>query len=277
MNSNKRVMLLVDADNVSGDVIEQAVATVMATHGAIHVRRAYCTAESALKHLTLFKRLSIRPMVNLSAGKNSTDIALAVDGLDLVMAERPDVVVIVSSDSDFAPLVIRLREKGCRVEGIGQQGKTGGETEEVYDDFVDLAHRKTRAAPRAPAKRGTRTAAAPAPPPAPAPRAAAAPTPRAATPTTHRAAAPAPRAAAPAPARHAPPRLPDAVADILDAVPELREGGWVELGPAAEQLRQAKLLSKSASSAKLFKKHEAHFALKPEKNPNKVQFAGARR
>ena len=44
------------------------------------------------------------------------------------IAERPDVVVLVSSDSDFAPLVIRLREKGCRVCGIGQQGKTGDET-----------------------------------------------------------------------------------------------------------------------------------------------------
>ncbi|MCK7499815.1 MAG: NYN domain-containing protein [Comamonadaceae bacterium] len=43
-------------------------------------------------------------------------------------AERPDVVAIASSDSDFAPLVARLREKGCRVVGIGQEGKTGDET-----------------------------------------------------------------------------------------------------------------------------------------------------
>ena len=110
MKSDPRVMLLVDADNVSADVVEQAFRRVLDDHGAIHVRRAYCTAESALKNLQLFKRLSIRPIVNLSTGKNSTDIALAVDALDLVVAERPDVVVIVSSDSDFAPLVIRLRE-----------------------------------------------------------------------------------------------------------------------------------------------------------------------
>ena len=102
MNHQKRVMLLIDADNVSADVIDQAVGHVMTQHGAIHVRRAYCTAESALANLQLFKRHSIRPIVNLSTGKNSTDISLAVDAIDLVLAERPDVVVVVSSDSDFA-------------------------------------------------------------------------------------------------------------------------------------------------------------------------------
>ena len=132
-----RVMLLIDADNVSADVIEQALQRTLEAHGAIHVRRAYCNAETALKLQGLFKRLSVRPMVNLSAGKNSTDIALAVDAIDLAIAERPDVIVLVSSDSDFAPLVIRLREKGCRVCGIGQQGKTGDET--IAVDAVVLA------------------------------------------------------------------------------------------------------------------------------------------
>lgn len=156
-----RVMLLIDADNVTADVIEQAVHLVKERHGAAHVRRAYCTAELALKQLKLFKTHSIRPIVNVSTGKNSTDIALAVDAMDLVVAERPDVVVVVSSDSDFAPLVIRLREKGCRVEGIGQEGKTGEESKPVYDDFIDLPHRKTRAAPAraAPAKRAGRSRA----------------------------------------------------------------------------------------------------------------------
>ena len=115
MSGNGRVMLLIDADNVSVDVMEQAIELVLAEYGALHVPRAHCTAESAVKHAKLFKRLSIRPMVNLTLGKNCTDIALAVDAMDLVVAERPEVVVLVSSDSDFAPLVIRLREKGCRV------------------------------------------------------------------------------------------------------------------------------------------------------------------
>ena len=164
--SQDRVMLLIDADNVSVDVMEQAVRLLLNQHGGLHVRRAYCTAESAVSNQAAFKRLGIKPMVNLAAGKNSTDIALAVDAIDLVLAERPDVVVIASSDSDFAPLVHRLREKGCVVRGIGQKGKTGDETQEVYDDFTVLEHHRaaaTEAAAGKPARKTTRKAAVRAP------------------------------------------------------------------------------------------------------------------
>ena len=275
MASRRHVMFLVDFDNVSTEVIEQALSMVYTEYGAVHVRRAYCTAESALKNLQLFKRLSIRPIVNLSTGKNSTDIALAVDAIDLVVAERPDVVVIVSSDSDFAPLVIRLREKGCRVEGIGQEGKTGDDAKPVYDSFVDLRHGRSRtaaksAAPselRPAAKRATRSRAASvmavrAPEPVPA----------VASPAARRPALETRRRKEAAPAA---PALPLDVQEILDAVPQLRGGGWVELGLASEPLRKAKLLGKAAASTKLFKKHAAHFALQSEKQPHQVRFLGA--
>ncbi len=156
--SQDRVMLLIDADNVSVDVMEQAVRLLLNQHGGLHVRRAYCTAESAVSNQAAFKRLGIKPMVNLAAGKNSTDIALAVDAIDLVLAERPDVVVIASSDSDFAPLVHRLREKGCVVRGIGQKGKTGDETQEVYDDFTVLEHHRAAAGEVAAGKPARKTA-----------------------------------------------------------------------------------------------------------------------
>lgn len=243
----ERVMLLIDADNVSADVIEQAVHKVMAEHGHLHVRRAYCNAETALKQQSLFKRLSVRPMVNLAAGKNSTDIALAVDAMDLAVSERPQLIYLVSSDSDFAPLVIRLREKGCRVCGIGQQGKTGDETRAVYDHFTDLQHQaggsagvKAAAKKRAPAAKKRKVAA------------------------------PAPAAAAPAPLL----ALPEDVLRILEVVPALRAGQRIELNVAVEGLRGAKLLAKSASSQKLFKKHPELFMLSPEKQPNKVQYIG---
>ncbi len=172
MNQAK-VMLLIDADNVSIDVIEQTVHHLIAEFGALHGRRAYCNAESALKHQNTFKRLGIRPMVNLAAGKNSTDIALAVDAVELVMRERPDVLAIASSDSDFAPLVTRVREKGCRVLGFGQDGKTGDSTVALYDRFVQFSSKgvlvdpdapPTRRAPakRAPAKKAAVAKSAPA-------------------------------------------------------------------------------------------------------------------
>jgi uncharacterized protein (TIGR00288 family) len=276
MNPNPRVMVLIDADNVSADVLEQALAKVIEEHGAAHVRRAYCTAEGAVKQLMLFKRLSIRPIVNVSTGKNSTDIALAVDAIDLVLAERPDVVVIVSSDSDFAPLVIRLREKGCRVEGIGQAGKTGEESTQVYDHFIDLAHRKARTS----AKTGRTGRAARADDdvaPAPVEPAATEPAKRAPRRRAGATAA-APKATAPAAAhRRAAPAWPEDVQAILDAVPSLRDGGLVELRVAAESLRKAKLLSKTGASTKVFKKHASHFELHPHKQPNQVRFLGTSR
>jgi uncharacterized protein (TIGR00288 family) len=247
MTEAQRVALLIDADNVSADVIEQAVQRTMTEHGAIHVRRAYCNAETAVKQQGLFKRLLVRPMVNLSAGKNSTDIALAVDAMDLVIAERPHVVVLVSSDSDFAPLVIRLREKGCRVCGIGQLGKTGEETTAVYDEFTDIQHHGSRAQV---ARAGGARAEGPKPVGL-APRRA-----------RSRAAPPAPPA----------PVLPEEVLRILEVVPELGSGDRVELNQAAQLLRAGKLLGKSASSLKLFRKHPELFVLSPDKRPSKVQF-----
>jgi uncharacterized protein (TIGR00288 family) len=193
-----KVMLLIDADNVSVGVMEQAVAALLKEHGALHVRRAYCTAESAAKHQAVFKRLGIRPVVNLAAGKNSTDIAMAIDALDLAIAERPAVVAIASSDSDFAPLVLRLREKGCRVVGIGQEGKTGDETQAVYDAFTVFGHKApARGASPAPAPArktsGSRRGRAPS---APAAEVSPAASPAAAAPAP----APAPAAVNPAPA-----------------------------------------------------------------------------
>ena len=284
---NERIMLLIDADNVSADVIEQAVRQVLAEHGALHVRRAYCTAEAALKHQALFKRLGVRPMVNLAAGKNSTDIALAVDAMDLVVAERPRVVYLVSSDSDFAPLVIRLREKGCRVCGIGQQGKTGDETVAAYDACTDLRHRGEAGAPPA---RPT-AATAPAAPPrraAPAARRSTASTSRAPAAVVDEPAAPARKTtarktrAAKAPPPPPPPASPavdaaaaaaaEAAGFILEAAPALRGGGEVALNDIAQALRTAGLLGRNASSVKLFEKLPTEFLV--FHHPDRIRWIG---
>ena len=288
-----RVMLLIDADNVSVDVMEQAVKLLLNQHGAVHVRRAYCTAESAVKHQAAFKHLGIKPMVNLAAGKNSTDIAMAVDAIDLVLAERPDVVVIASSDSDFAPLVQRLREKGCVVRGIGQQGKTGDETQGVYDDYTVLEHRKSASsdAPAKPARKATaRKTAAPAAKKAPAvkktaakPAATKAPA-RKTAPRKAAAAKPMePPAEAPRAALRAPPAPPvpnepaarrgrgTSVNAVLDCLPELAAGQGLALNVAVQRLREAQLLGKNSSSLKLFAQMSDRFELLPADKPTQVR------
>ena len=285
-----RVMLLIDADNVSVDVIEQAVRLVLKQHGGLHVRRAYCTAEGAVKHQAVFRRLSIKPMVNLSTGKNSTDIALAVDAIDLVLAERPDVVVIASSDSDFAPLVQRLREKGCVVRGIGQMGKTGDETQDVYDDFTVLEHRKAApdAAPaaakaartRAPAAKKIAPSKAVAAKKAPAKKAAAGDVPVRKARVSKAAAALAAVAdqvmavVAPAPAPE--PAVPAArsgvtLQAVLSCLPELSAGQGLPLNVAVQRLREAQLLGKNNSSLKLFAQFGERFELLPAGKPSQVR------
>ena len=236
-----RVALLIDADNLSGDVIEQAIEHLLKNHGAIHFRRAYCSPQKVLEHIDVFRRHSIRPMVNVPTGKNSTDIALAVDAIDLALTERPDLMVIASSDSDYAPLAQRLREKGCRVLGIGQAGKTGSESPLAYDGFIDLAHRKARPEPKVVAAPKVRK--------------------------------PAVRArvnATPVPAA-----LPAEVASILQAVPALKNGVALQLNEVGDALRKHDLLkSKSASPSRLLKRHAAHFELVPADKPRSVRFLG---
>ena len=298
--TQERVMLLIDADNVSVDVMEQAVHLLHKQHGGLHVRRAYCTAESAVANQAAFKRLSIKPMVNLAAGKNSTDIALAVDAIDLVLAERPDVVVIASSDSDFAPLVQRLREKGCVVRGIGQLGKTGDETREVYDDYTVLEHHKSAAEAPARKTRARKTAAAkPVAKAAPVKKAAAKKAPARKTPARKSAAA---RAAdidldldflpgpEPAPAPEPPSRAEGgeragrggrgarterasgpSLDTLLDCLPELAAGQPMALNVAAQRLRGGQLLSKGGSSLKLFAQFGERFELLPLDKPSQVR------
>ncbi len=300
MNRRFGVMLLIDGDNVSLDVMEQAIPWVAKHYGGPHVCRAYCTPESVVRNQLAFKRLSIRPVVNLAAGKNSTDIAMAIDALDLVLTELPEVVVIASSDSDFAPLVMRLREKGCRVVGIGQQGKTGEETQSVYDDFEVMVHHKAAGsvasrASDAPARSGARPAraratkradgAAVSPKPATkraavkkavrAPRKAATASAQAMRDdATIAASSPAPQqavvgvtAAVPNPL----PRLNDEARAILQALPELARGGSLALNVAAERLRQAKVLSNRGSSTRLFAHYPDLFELEPAGRPSRVR------
>jgi len=292
-----RVMLLIDADNVSVDVIEQAVRLILKQHGGLHVRRAYCTAEAAVKNQAAFRRLGIKPMVNLSTGKNSTDIALAVDAIDLVLAERPDVVVIASSDSDFAPLVQRLREKGCEVRGIGQMGKTGDETQDVYDDFTVLEHRKPAAdaaAPaakparkRAPAAKKVAASKTAAVKKAPAKKVAAAEAP-ARKPRSRKAAAASTAVAEEVMAVVAPPPPPlplpplavavvpaarsgVSLQAVLGCLPELNAGQGLPLNVAVQRLREAQLLGKNNSSLKLFAQFGDRFELLPAGKPSQVR------
>ncbi len=244
MNTLPRSAFLIDADNVAVEIVEQALALKEEEHGRFSTKRCYCSAEFALRNLGFLQQHSIRAMVNVTAGKNCNDIALAIDAVRLCEDEAPALVVIVASDSDFAPLAMHLRDRGCRVEGVGQDGKTSGEAKPEYDAFTVIAMGRKKAAKAAPVRAPARAA------------------------RTSRAGA---VRAAPVPAP-APLRLPEEIEALLDALPALASGEPQELKGVAEPLRQAKLLSKNAASPKLFKKHPGWFVLEPEKQPRTVRF-----
>jgi uncharacterized LabA/DUF88 family protein len=133
--------------------------------GSIVVKKAYCDwdrykAFKAPMHEASFELIEI-PHVRQS-GKNSADIRMVVDALDLCYTKaHVETFVIISGDSDFSPLVSKLRENNKIVIGVGVKNSTSDLLIANCDEFIfydDLVRERKKAAPRrAPAK------AAPAP------------------------------------------------------------------------------------------------------------------
>ncbi|WP_211468145.1 NYN domain-containing protein [Collimonas silvisoli] len=127
--------------------------------GSIVVKKAYCDWErykefKATMHEANFELIEI-PHVRQS-GKNSADIRLVVDALDLCyMKSHVNTFVIISGDSDFSPLVSKLRENAKQVIGVGVKQSTSDLLVANCDEFIfydDLVRESRRTA----AKRGTR-------------------------------------------------------------------------------------------------------------------------
>lgn len=137
--------------------------------GSIVVKKAYCDWDrykefKATMHEAAFELIEI-PHVRQS-GKNSADIRMVVDALDLCYTKaHVDTFVIISGDSDFSPLVSKLRENNKYVIGIGVKDSTSDLLSANCDEFIfydDLVRereaKKKQAAKKAPAKVKTETA-----------------------------------------------------------------------------------------------------------------------
>lgn len=119
-----RLALLVDGDNVSAKVITGVLAEI-AKHGTASVRRIY--GDWTLPNLGPWKKCllehSIQPVQQFAytTGKNATDGAMIIDAMDLLYTGRFDGFCLVSSDSDFTRLAVRIREQGVTVYGFGER------------------------------------------------------------------------------------------------------------------------------------------------------------
>ncbi len=137
----KRIAVLIDADNSPAAKFD-AVLSRVAGFGSVNVRRAYGNwTKDELKGWTRIQHeFAITPIqqFDLTQGKNASDIAMVIDAMDLLHGGDVDDFVIVTSDSDFTPLVTRLRQSGATVTAFGtSQAPTAFQS--ACTRFYDLA------------------------------------------------------------------------------------------------------------------------------------------
>ena len=245
------VAFLLDADNLSSaSDVDQIFGHFRRLGIAVTVRRAYGGTEKLTGMKEVLRQHAVRSFIN--QGKGTTDAALVIDAMDLLHHDAlPSMVAIGSSDADFAPLAVRLREDGIRVICFALRDKADGEALSlVYDEVVYLdspgrSDRSERAIPAAGPPRKS--------------------------PAAKKAPAPA-RAAGVKKAASKVFADDDELDAILEAVPALLSGEEVPLNDVTKQLRDAKVLGRSAKSTTLLGRHAADFRLTPERNPAYVQW-----
>jgi uncharacterized protein (TIGR00288 family) len=124
MDANRRIALLIDCDNVSHEAIE-SVLEELAKYGSVNVRHAHgdWNSPSLKGWAEKLHPHAIRPMQQFAytKGKNATDSAMIIDAMDLLYSGHVDAFALMTSDSDFTPLVLRILESGMPVYGFGQK------------------------------------------------------------------------------------------------------------------------------------------------------------
>lgn len=122
--SSKRLAVLIDADNAQASVVE-ALLEEIATFGEAAVRRIYgdFTSPNSASWKKLLNKHSIKPVQQFAytTGKNATDSTMIIDAMDLLYTRKFDGFCLVTSDSDFTGLAVRLREEGLQVLGFGEK------------------------------------------------------------------------------------------------------------------------------------------------------------
>jgi uncharacterized protein (TIGR00288 family) len=135
---DSRVAVLVDCDNTTPEILEYAL-RVVAQFGRVVVRRGYGNHTTlASKWQEALVRLAFTPCLQYqyAAGKNTSDIALALDAMEALFDRRADTFCLVTSDSDFAYLCRKLRERGATVHIVGE-AKSPDALRNASDQFFE--------------------------------------------------------------------------------------------------------------------------------------------
>ncbi len=147
-NNDLRFAVLIDADNVPSANLKEMLEEI-AKYGTPTFKRIY--GDWTKPHVNRWKDLllenAITPIQQYSytSGKNATDSAMIIDAMDILYTGKVDGFCIISSDSDFTRLALRLREAGMRVIGMGQK-KTPLPFIAACDKFIYIEILKQRSA-----------------------------------------------------------------------------------------------------------------------------------
>jgi len=137
-NRELKLAVLIDADNVPYSNIKGMMEEI-AKYGTPTTKRIYAdwTRPNASGWKGVLVEHAITPIQQYSYtyGKNSSDSAMIIDAMDLLYSDKVDGFCIVSSDSDFTRLAVRLRESGMKVIGIGEK-KTPNSFIAACDRFI---------------------------------------------------------------------------------------------------------------------------------------------
>lgn len=139
--TGKNIALLIDADNASPDSLDSAL-TILAELGTVNIRRVYGNwSKPALKGWAgLVNQHAIEPhqQFDITRGKNATDMKITIDAMDLLYGGKVDGFGIMSSDCDFMPIAMRIRQNGLPVYGFGSD-KTPEGFRQACTRFIDVA------------------------------------------------------------------------------------------------------------------------------------------
>ena len=124
MDEIKKIALFIDAENISSR-FGNLIMDNLEKRGEVFIRRIYGNWEkpSLRKWNDCILHYGLRTVhqIDFSSGKNATDMSLIVDVMDVLHKNQADIFAIVSNDSDYTPLAVRLREYGVYLIVIGRK------------------------------------------------------------------------------------------------------------------------------------------------------------
>ncbi len=124
MEDRNNIALLIDCDNVSAKYID-GVINDLSKYGTVNIRNAYGNWKDPRLQgwEEILQEYSIRPIQQFSytKGKNASDIAMIIDIMDLLYTKDLSAIALVTSDSDFTPVVTRILSNGLTVYGYGEE------------------------------------------------------------------------------------------------------------------------------------------------------------